>query len=453
VNSPHSQRWLDFGPADHFRLLHGGHSENVAVCSLARGAPRSAWQNKVFAHDDAGAVIVGLVGNSDLNLYQSQNGFRVPRRTSDSVAAFTSVFVDLDHYKIPELAGLDAEALLDRILAAHPWLPVPTMLFNSGRGVYLSWLFTRPLNRDYLARWQSVENIVVGLLEPFGADQLARDAARVLRVVGSINQKSGEAVTGVRDTGHSIVFEQLERAVLRHGLAPARKTAHERTTESGLVLVSTSDVERAVDDSARSTAAQRAQYLRPLQLASDRMADCRTIATLRGLPLTDYRARLLFVYATAATWYTTDDDQLAAELDGFASELFADGDRYGRGQVGTVIDKMRHDRDGIIRVWHGQRIPFRYRLGNPYIIRLLNLSAAEQRELRTIIDREERQRRRTERRRASGMEVRGDYLARAADRHQRAVELRAQGWTQRAIAAELGVTQGRVSQILSGKDY
>lgn len=327
------------------------------------------------------------------------------------------------------------------------------MLFNSGRGVYLSWLFARPLDRDYLARWQSVENVIVGLLEPFGADHHARDAARVLRVVGSINQKSGEPVAGWQDTGHSIAFEQLERVVLRHGLADARKQAQERATASGLVIASTADVERAVRDSERSTAAQRAQHIRPLQLAADRMSDCRTIATLRGLPLTDYRARLLFVYATAATWYTTDDDQLAAELDGFSAELFADGDRYGRRQVGTVIDKMRQDRDGIIRLWQGRRIPNRYQLGNTYIVRLLELSAAEQRGLRTIIDRGERQRRRTERRRASGMEDRADYLSRAADRHQRAVELRAQGWTQKAIATELGVTQGRVSQILSGKDY
>lgn len=449
MHAPHRQRWLDFGPADHFRLLHGGHSSNVAVCSRAGAGRRLQWQERVLAHDDAGAVVVGLVGNSDLNLYQSQNAFGVMRRSNDSVAALTSVFVDIDHYKIPELAGLDAQALLDRILAAHPWLPVPTMLFNSGRGFYLTWLFTRPLDRDHLARWQSVENIVVGLLEPFGADPMARDAARVLRVVGSINQKTGEPVTGCVDTGHSIVFEQLERVVLRHGLADARR-AQERATASGLVIASTSDVERAVRDSDGSTAAQRAQYIRPLQLAADRMADCRTIATLRGLPLTDCRARLLFVYATAATWYTTDDDQLAAELDGFAAELFADGDRYGPRQVGTVIDKMRQDRAHIPRLWKGQRIPNRYRLGNPYIIRLLNLTAAEQRGLRTIIDRDERQRRRTERRRASGMV---DRQAQASDRRERVLELRGQGWTQRAIAAELGITQGRVSQILSSRDY
>ena len=108
---------------------------------------------------------------------------------------------------------------------------------------------------------------------------------------------------------------------------------------------------------------------------------------------------------------------------------------------------MRADRDGVIRVWvaAGVRVPNRYRLRNETIIRCLDLTASEQRELRAIIGPEERDRRRVARRRAAGMV---DRAAQAQDRAVRAWELRRAGWSQAAIAAELGVQQPAVSKML-----
>ena len=442
--SRNRQRWLDLGdPAEHFRLLHGGHAQRVAVCTKQGGE----WSENVYAHDDAGSLAVQFAGSFDLNVYQSQNGFH-KRRTIADVAAITSSYLDLDFYKVPGLAGLSVEEILDRVLDAHPWLPAPTFIVSSGRGGYFSWLYPQPLGGELLPKWKAVEDILCQLLAPFGADPQARDAARVLRVIGSVNQKSGERVTGSRDTGGAIAFDHLYRLVTTYGLAELRKRAQAQSSAAGLVVASTADVERAVRDSGKATAAQRAQHLLPLQLAHDRMADCRVIARLRGVPLTDYRARLLFVFAASAVWYATAEDQLEAELVAFADDHFADGKRYGLRQVGTVIDRLRLDQEGLPRIWDGARIPNRYRLSNPWIIDSLEITGAEQRELRTVISAQERQRRRVERRRKAGMVTREDYQAAAQDRRTRAVALRQRGLTQTAIAAELGITQGHVSKLL-----
>ena len=146
---------------------------------------------------------VHLAANGDLNVYQSQNGFK-RRRVNADVTAITSSYIDLDFYKLPSLAGLSVEDILDRVLDAHPWLPAPTFIVSSGRGGYFSWLYPQPLDRELLPKWEAVENVLVELLAPFGADSQARDAARVLRVIGSVNLKSGERVTGSRDTGGAI---------------------------------------------------------------------------------------------------------------------------------------------------------------------------------------------------------------------------------------------------------
>lgn len=439
------QRWLPLsGPAEHFDLLHGGHGANVAVCTKSRG---DVWAERVYPHDDARAVAVGLASSDDLNLYQSQAGYRADRRVIANVAALPAAFVDLDFYRVPDLAGLDAESVLDRVLDALPWLPLPTLLFNSGRGAYLEWLFDKPLSPDQLGAWQAVQRVLVEALAPFGADRNAADAARVLRVVGSVNLRNSERVAGLRDIGPAVRFDQFKGLVLSHGLAEARNRAVGRARASGDCGTLPRELRRAVDDSGGPTAAQRAQAIKPYDLAHARMLDCRTIAELRGVPMTDYRHRLLFVYAVSAAWFVGGEDQLVAELEAFAADHFADPDRYGPRCAGTVIDRLRRDREGVVAVWFdaGVRVPNRYRLRNDTIIRYLDLTAAEQRELRTIMGPEERQRRRVDRRRAAGV---ADRAARTADRQARAVELRRAGLSQAAIAAELGVQQPAVSKML-----
>ena len=132
------QSWLDLvGPLEHFQLIHGGHSSNVALCSSTSSATaRGAWNERIYAKADAASIVPQLVANGDFNVYQSQHGFLGQRRRASDVVALTSSYVDLDHYRVPGLTGLDAEALLDRVRAAHAWLPVPTLICNSGRGAY-----------------------------------------------------------------------------------------------------------------------------------------------------------------------------------------------------------------------------------------------------------------------------------------------------------------------------
>ena len=170
---------------------------------------------------------------------------------------------------------------------------------------------------------------------------------------------------------------------------------------------------------------------------------------LRGTPLlTDYRHRLLFVYAIAATWFTTNEEQLRAELEGFVADHFENPKQYTAASVGSVIARTRHDRNGIARVWNGRRAPNRYRLTNRCIIKLLEISGDEQREMKSIIGGDELRRRRELRRRQRGMVKRSAYLANAATKRARALELCADGLTHSAIADELGIHRGSVPALL-----
>ena len=449
---PARQLWLQLNTAQDFNLLQGQHHERVGLAHIDQAGK---WHphGGTCDHETASALVFNLASRRQWDCYISQAGFSSSRRVVADVSALTAAYVDLDTYKVPGLAGLSENELLDSILAQHPWLPVPTEVVASGRGHYLKWLFTKPLDREQLHRWQAVTDALIGLLRPFGADPACKDAARVLRIVGSVNQKSGREVVAYQ-TGHPVAFERFERLVLNHAapvLSPPRKPRLEVVQR----LEEDFDGNLSPVSEPRVSTATAGQRLKPYKLALDRMHDCSTLAGLRGSPkMQDYRHRLLFVFGVAGAWYWSGLAQAEQELEHFAGQHFAGADRYNSRRVQTVLDLMEKQLVGrVARIENGERVDWRYKQTNRYIIQLLGITAGEQRQLRTIIGKDERQDRLTERRRRAGMVARGEWLSPAQERRSRAVLMRSQGMTQAAIAGELGITQGRVSQILKGSGY
>lgn len=437
------QHWLDFGAGDHFDLVHGRHLHAVAACTQSG----EKWSQLVLPHVDARFRVVELATAQVSNVYMGMAGLRGQRRTVADVAVLPCAFVDLDYYKLPHLAGLDADDLLDRIQAAAPWLPLPTLLVASGRGAYLEWVFVRPLPVDQLHRWQAVEDVVVECLAAFGADPHARDAARVLRPAGSLHLATGLEVAA-RRVGEVISFEQLENAIMAQVVEPVPPP--ERAARPGLQLVHAGEAFELLPVApSRASAAQRAQFIRPYKLAQDRLADYVRLAELRGSPrLRDCRKRLLFAYAVSMTWFASDAATVRDELRAFADRHFSGRERLNVGRVENVVERLAQHQAGVVGVWRGQRVDRRFRLSNGYLVRLLAVSADEQRELRTVVGSAERDRRRVERRRSAGMVEREAYLAKAAGKRQAAREMRQHGLSQAAIAKALGCTQSAVSRML-----
>ncbi len=428
------QLWLPFGTANHFDLVHGRHHSSIAVATVV-GTNRTTWKENLFAHDDAVSVACGLVGDSDLNVYLSQAGFRSKRLVAN-VECLPVLFVDLDTYKLPHLADMPVHELLDKVLEKHPWLPAPTLAFDSGRGHYFEWVFTKPLRKELLPRWQLVEQVLVELLMPFGADAAAKDAARVLRVVGSTNTKSGERVEGMQ-VGAPVAFEHMERLVLAHLPQP----------EQGFVPVVVEGSAIALPRrESFATPAQKKQHIVGYQLAYDRMHDCNVLAELRGSPrMTDCRHRLLYVYAVCGAWYWSGIKQAKDELHDFAGKHFARSDRYAAQRVKTVLDRMVQGKQGFSAIWQGHRVDRRYQLKNSTIIAALDITADEQGKLKTIIGPQERGKRREQRRRDKGMV---NYAERTRTRLQAIIEGLERGKTQVSIAAELGISQQAVSRLI-----
>jgi len=420
------QHYLDFGPAEHFALLHGKHEFSVPVALAGSGR----WSERLHRHAAAAEGMAMAAMLPDFHAYVGQAGFASRRSVSD-VRALPCAFVDLDYYKLPGLKSYTPEQLLELVRCAMPWLPCPTLLFSSGRGAYFIWVFDAPLSVAELPAWQATESNIIDAMRPYGADPAARDAARVLRIAGSWHPGANAQVVA-RQVGPTLPFSRLERAVkAAAAVQVARPAQPVHRTAGGLSTVKN----------------RKSAY----KLAQARMSDYRTLARLRGTPLRDGRKRLLYCYAQAAAWFCGSREQLERELHAFAGDCFAGASRYTTKRVGTVLRRFMDDGEGRVVRLKPQRGEGRYKFGNAYILQLLDVTPAEQRHLLTVIGPEEKARRRRER---NGSVERAEYLraAQAATQEIRAVaaRLKAQGETSPAIARVLGVTTRHVNRLLKG---
>ncbi len=89
---------------------------------------------------------------------------------------------------------------------ARAGMPAPSFAVATGRGLALVWLHT-PVPRAALPRWRACQGAVHDALRHLGADRLATDAARVLRLVGTGNGASGTLVEALTPVGEAWDFD------------------------------------------------------------------------------------------------------------------------------------------------------------------------------------------------------------------------------------------------------
>jgi hypothetical protein len=353
----------------------------------------------------------------DRDSYLSQAEFIAPNRRIVNLARIGLLFVDLDCYKL----GIAPDAACWHLLQEcdERSIPHPSIIIHSGRGVYAKWLLDGTIPRQALPRWNRLQATLVNAFQGVGADPAAKDASRVLRIVGTVNTKSGEIVRVIH------VTQGLDGEPVRYGFEQLAET---------LLPAARWDIEAE-----RRARAERRQFkllqggkaggqtgnLRPFsgrQLAWHRLEDLRTLAELRGGVAPGWRMlwmfwSLNFLLLSGAT----HSGQMYHEARALAREIgFLEG--WNEGDLSTLYRKAQaHERGE--RIEHaGREYPPLYTPRNQTLIDVFRVTPDEERQLRTIVsagEARERHRKRDEaRRRAAGSVERAAYEANAASRQK-----------------------------------
>ncbi|WAH66897.1 replication protein [Xanthomonas hortorum] len=377
----------------------------------------------------------------------TQAEFMRPNRRVVNLARIGLLFADLDTYRQPWAAGRTPEALAAAVLfyCAQEGIPAPSLLVYSGRGIQAKWLLDGTIPRQALPRWNACQRYLVDRLAGLGADPQAKDASRVLRLVDTVNTKSGNVCRVVHveagQDGEPIrySFEYLAEMLLPVARWTVEQQRRDRAERRQLKLLPGGKSDNLRGFSGR-------------QLAWDRLEDLRKLAELRGGVSEGERMqhlfwRLNFLLLSGATHSSAmyhEAAALAGELDPAWS--------YRSKELMTLYSKAKAYEAGEKVTLGGKEFAPLYTPKNDTLLNLFQITQDEQRQLRTIIGRDmalERDRKRHEaRRRAAGATDRETFLEAAEGRRAQAQALRAEGLSIRAIAARMGASVGAVAGYL-----
>jgi len=421
-------------PKHHGAFVHAG---GLGLVSIAQATHAGYWRERSYPVEVALQLLDHHKGRADV--YLSTQRFRGRRRIA-TLLSMSALYADLDYYRVPDLSTLDAKHVMELALKAlgTAAMPEPTLAISSGRGLYLLWLHS-PIPRAVLPRWTACQHELYEILRPLGADRAALDAARVLRVVGTLHGETGTTVEAITPAGDARDFEELAGRILPLGRVEMRDIRVQRALRA-----TRSPSERPQAPPEGFTQAT---------LWEARLTDLQKLRELRwfGQPMPDYRDRWMFAAGVGMSWLAVPP-VMQRELYALAREIGGWTEGHTRSKLHAVFRTAREAAAGRRVEWAGVDWDPRYRLRNQTIIEWLEIEPEEERELRTIISDEERRRRdrrRDERRRReAGAMTREEYLTRAAKRRAQARRMATEGLSLREIGKQLGISHEAVRQAL-----
>lgn len=415
-----AQYGLDLGtPAAHFDLLHAG--QRGVVILWEKQAPDGRRWIKLRPNDPAIPDILRAAhGKADTYLTPNEfNGWRLIRL----LRTLCACYVDLD-------GCTDLDAVLDRLTERR--IPCPSFVLLSGRGLHLYWLLERIPARA-LPVWQRIQDALIAALADLGADPAAKDCTRVLRLAGTKNSKNAADVIGHVFDDHRWPLRQLAFEVL------GRDGQHKKTTRVRDLRPKRKHPDRAIQG---SIYARWHLVFQDLLLISEHHH--------HAIP-EGHRDKWLFLCGAALSWFTHPH--------GIEAEIASLGRLHTGLSPEEILAAARPNLDralnaaaGKTLTWNGQTIDPRYRFRRQTLYDWLAPIIPDTLlpELRAIIpDELARERRKPHNNRPRNRAAEGRYKdrytkagVRAGNEQKRATAqlMRAQGWTYRRIASELGIS-------------
>lgn len=423
-------------PEEHAALLHPWADGCHGLVTVAQRTD-GHWRETRLKIPDLPWAVRELAGAPEV--YLSQNRFKGPRKIAH-LWQLDSLFVDIDSHKVPQWADKPPESIweLCKDVLEDQGIPRPTLTVATGRGLALVWAHS-PIPRPALPRWNACQRRLYEAFKPLGADRGALDAARVLRIVGTQHAKSGQLVRTLTPTGDGWDFDALADEILP-------------LTRDELSALREQRVQRRAQKPAEPVKPPRRLFTQAT-LWEARLSDLQRLLELRwwGTLPPGHRDRWLFVATVAMSWLAPPN-VLSREAWALARQAGGWDDQEAAARLRTVVKRAQMAAQGQTVEWQGRAVDPRYAFKTRTILEWLDITPAEQREMRTLIGPDEKRRRNREAhqdaRRAQGMKPRAQYLSEAAERRLEAVQRRTQGESLRQIAQALNVSVGAVQYML-----
>lgn len=315
----------------------------------------------------------------------SQAEFTRPNRRVVNLWRVGLCFVDLDTYAV-NMHG-NPETLAQRFVmhCQDQSIPAPSIVVFSGRGLQAKWLLESAIPRQALPRWNLCQRALVDGLQAYGADQNAKDASRVLRLVGAVNTKSGEIARVVHVTEENGEPIRYSFEYLCEWLLPVHREKIERERAQWAAEKAERQARRELRVIRGTRPANALRGFSGRQLAWHRLEDLRKLAEMRGGVSEGERMQHLFWQLNFLLLSgATNSQQMWHEAAALARAIDPAW-HHDKSALSTLYNKAKAFEAGEQIEWQGRTYPALYTPKNDSLINTFSITDDEQRQLQTII--------------------------------------------------------------------
>lgn len=382
------------------------HKDSEGFITVAK--MKKHWQQYYF--EGINDLTINL---NDKDVYISQNTFNNRSRRLTHLKELKALYIDIDCYKV-NLSKEATKYFLENDLYGQ--IPVPNMLIDSGRGLYYI-IFLENTKVEDLPKWQLVERYLYEKLKNLGADNKALDATRVLRVVGSTNSKNNELVKVIDTYDYQYTLDEI----IENYIPEVGEDRKEKQKPKGVRK--------------KGRKKKFVSLFNLYNLYYTRFKDIKKLVEIRNYEMTGYREITLFLIRYFLNVYHGDDDLVMEEVieinNSFTEPL----------EINEVFNATR---SGAIGATESV-----YKYSNDKLIKLLDITPSEQKEMATIIGKSEKYYRNNKNRREQRRNEEG-LTNKEADKlknEERILELKRKKYTLKQISKELNLSISYVKKI------
>lgn len=394
------------------------------------------WAQYHYKVDELKNNIGKVLSVEGVNVYLSPNSFYKPIRRIENIRKLNALYIDLDYYTLDKLRDLTNDQILWQLENDYFGIEVPEASFvvMTGRGLAIYWLI-EPLPYKALPLWNAVQKNFLNKLKEIGADEKSIDAARVMRLSGSINQKNGNTADLLLYSNETYNLRNIQEDYLPE-LTPYIKNPYHKSKGRKPKVVNLFTLY-----SLHYARLRDLVKLMELRKGMCRMED----GTLKSTGLREF---MCFLYRYFSCCYESNTENALKSTLGF-------NNGFKKPLTISEVTKTTKSAEKAYKEWlkdcpSGTYSRGGYNYKNTTLIKLLNITEEEERQLETIIDKKEVKRRtnkrtneyhKSQRRNENGLTEREQEKM---DKINKVKELRKKGLSYTDIAKEIGISRRTV---------
>lgn len=382
------------------------HKDSEGYITVAKMGSR--WQQYYF--EGINDLSINLKGK---DVYISQNTFNNKSRRLIHLKELKALYIDIDCYKV-NLSKDAVKYFLENDLYGQ--IPIPNMLIDSGRGLYYI-IFLENTGAEELPKWQLVERYLYEKLKDLGADNRALDATRVLRVTGTVNSKNNELVKVIDTYDYQYTLNEIIENYIPE------------------IIEDRKEKQKPLGERKKGRKKKFVSLFNLYNLYYTRFKDIKKLVEIRNYEMTGYREVTLFLVRYFLNIYHGDDDLVMEEVieinNSFTEPLEKD-------------EVFKATLSGATRATENV-----YKYSNDKLIKILDITPSEQKEMATIIGKSEKYYRNNKNRRDNRRDENGLTQRESSklNNENEILELKRKKYTLKQISEKLNLSIDYVKKV------